>query len=384
MVDSDSFPAAPFRLGPNKSDPFRESALVANPRTTLTAHAGTAVPIEMTEMSSIDSDASSATSSTESHEMSAPPTSLDQFPLSESSAESSIGAGSLPPLKRHSSKQPPIFYGPGHDDSSRMATSPGITPSGDQSLVATSSTTTDNIYPDKLGSTRTSSSREQGKNHAYIAWPKDDTRAILVSLATSNTLTHGPVFSPTPLDRQAREIVNAAVTRAIELRDPVDVRTARKLDEKTLSNSTFVRVPLPGQLDGNARVSYVAETAVPRPYCPSGDVALSKSMPAGEEAVYATTSTTIKPGTAAVATFPKPETTKYCESEPIVMTQNLRHGSVPSCTDQAHPSYTSQGHDQLGLKQGIALAVAKSLELRDPIYGQAVLKLAEQSLHNLQ
>ncbi len=382
IVDSDSFPAAPFGLGPDKSDPFRESTLVANPRTTLTAHAGTAVPIDLTEMSSIDSDASSATSSTESHEMSAPPTSLDQFPSSESSAESSIGAGSLPPLRRHSSKQPPIFYGPGHDDSSEMATSPGIAPSGDQSLVATSSTTTDNLYPGKLGSTRTSSSREKGKDHAYIPGPEDDTRAILVSPATSNTLTHGPVFSRTLLDRQAREIVNAALIRAIELRDPVDVRAARKLDENTLSNSTSVRVPPPGQLDGNALVSHVAETAAPHPHLPSRDEALSKSMPAGEEAVYATTSTAIKPGRAAVATSPKPETTKYQESKPIVMTQNLRHGSVPSCTDQAHPSYTSQVHDQLGLKQGIALAVAKSLEQRDPIYGQAVLKLAEQSLCN--
>ena len=381
MVDSDSFPAAPFGLGPDKSDPIRESTLVANPRTTLTAHAVTAVPIDLTEMSSTDSDASSATSSTESHEMSAPPTSLDQFPSSESSAESSIGAGSLPPLKRHSSKQPPVFYGPGHDDSSRMATSPGITPSGDQSLVATSSTTTDNLYPG-IVSTRTPTSREKGKDYAYIAGPKDDTRAILVSPATSNTLTHGPVFSRTLLDRQAREIVNAAVTRAIELRDPVDFRVARKLDEKTLSNSTSVRVPLPGQLDGNARVSHVAETAALRPHRSSGDVALSRSMPAGEEAVYATTSTTTRPGRAAVATSPKPETIKCWESEAIVMTQNLRHGSVPSCTDQAHPSYTSQGHDQLGIKQGIALAVAKSLELRDPIYGQAVLKLAEQSLRN--
>lgn len=361
----------PAELGPNNSDPLMKPPLAGKPRPALTAHANTVVPIDLTDMSFTDSDASSATSS-EGYEMSAPPTSLDESPSSESSAESSLGDVSLQPPKTHSSDKPPIFYDLSLDLCSEMGTGAdtGVFPGGDQSLAASPAISTDNVLPGKLGSIGTSSARKRDKDHAYGLAPKDDTRAILVEPAITNTVTHGPMSSRTPLDRQAREIVFAAVTRAIELGGP---SMREQSDEKSLPNPTSAVVPPTTQL-GNACGSIVTRAAIPRLHHPSEDEALSNLTPAGNENVYATTSTIIKPEATTVGSSTKPETNTYQVSEPVVSTPTLLRGPSSACTYERY--------ERLKLKQAVDTAVARSEELGEPSFGHSLGDLYEQSLRD--
>lgn len=335
-------PAATVDSGLNKSVTLWKPPPAARSRVDSTAHAKTVVPVDLTEMSPTNSDASSATS-TEGHKMSAGPTSLDESPWSESSAESSPGDGSLLLLERKVLDKPPIFCDPGLDDSSAMVDDAdiGMTPGGDHSLMATSATSTDNIIAGKLGLTRTSSPQKRDRDHAYIITPKDDTRAVLVNPATTFTLTHGPASSRTHLIRQARGIVNAAVTRAAELRDAVVVNAEKELHEKCPPDPTSVFLSPAAQL-GNAQVLNVPKAAIPRLHHPSEDQTLSKSTHVGKQE--------------------------------MVSTRALLHGSVSS--------RPAQNQCRCKLEQTVETAVTKASELGGPVLSDAIRKLYEPSLCN--
>lgn len=367
--------AAPVGRGPTKPGSSMKCTLAANPPPALVADANTVVPIDLTDMSTTDSDASSATS-TEGHEMLASPSSQDESPSSESSAESSLGDVSLPPPETHSLDEPSIFYGLGLDSSKMVVgADTGLFPGGDQSLVATSATSTDNLSPGKLGSMKASSSprrdkhREQG--HAYIPKPKDDRRAFLVNPAMTNTVSHGHMSSRTPLDRQAREIVLAAVTRSIKLGDPTLNNAVKNVDEKSPTNPTSVFVP-PSTRHGNAHGSKNSQPATSRLHCLCEDEATSNPTSAGNENVYATTSTIIKPETTAMDTSRLPETNNSVGPKKVFTTQPLLHGSISSCVSD----------DQSKLKQAVETTVARSKELGDIVFGHAVQQLYKQSLSN--
>ncbi len=81
--------------------------------------------------------------------------------------------------------------------------------------------------------------REREEDHDYAPTPKGSTRAAVAKPASTYTNLPGPVSSRTAQGRlKLKQIVESAVTRATELRDPILGNAVKELYTESLHNST--------------------------------------------------------------------------------------------------------------------------------------------------
>lgn len=200
--------------------------------------ARTIAPLDLVELSSTKSDTSSKPS-TDEEEMSAFSLDKDGLTSSESdksSADSSLGNGSMLLSGTNISKQSQGFHGLETKSASKIrngAKKEHLDP-------ATSPPSAKDRVPKNLSATEHPLSRVVKEPQSQIRRPEDCKPAVLVNPASRRIIPEAPISSYTAFSRQAREILNASVIRSTMVRHS-DTGKIKLKEEKINTEVSGVR-----------------------------------------------------------------------------------------------------------------------------------------------